>query len=1088
MKLQGFIAHISDRMVMCKGLYRADILLKFIIEESIRLNVNLSSDEAERLVLYLLLLHKCIYITELVGFFKRERVLNNRKRSSFKNAVNFVQARNYSVNRVVNINNTEILNKLEVLNELGLFKEISVEYEELVEAAQTTESNSLSLNSYNKLRRFFLNKAGLHFIEDNILKAILSFINDVWTKSSYYNASINNDSKDISNIIKALDSFTQAIVQSNKELISTLAKTQQKDSSGITSQQFLDGINLMSQAFTNNTKDLMELMLQTNRDNIQTMLKELPNIISITVKQELNDTSQETKKSDTENTSKILDSEESPPIPLNYTSKYGYWHYENNYLTWISFNCNSEFNNLRIPVNSEHAKNIGEWTLLIDAFLTATFTFKSRGYGLIITSPLLTCNVNTLNIVKLFWYLLSYIARINSLIEKGAQKNKDTLVFLLHIFDGKQWKSPNDSFYFNENITEESWIKHWSEGIRYLKDRPYNVNLLVQFEWSIYVVNSSPKRSIGPLAPRTSIKTKLGSLDIETIKNSNNSLFPYAIGFYLKDIDNPSGFNSVLKTYYLTDFLKKQDYISASRKIVNQCLQDLAKLGKGYTIYVHNLGNFDSIFLLKNLAHLFGKYNILIDNTKDVIALNTPKGFIIKDSARILPASLSDLSLIFKVPTPKGIFNHAKMNVKTLRKYKEELLEYLNKDLISLLDVIEAASIYLFKTYQIDLADTYSTSSLAMKIFRTKFLSVNIPILSDNMDHIIRTSYRGGAVQVFKQRGENLRYYDVNSLYPYSISSPIPIHFLSLLIPKEIRLETFTGFIKATIQAPVSVTPVIPHHFPKSEELEYPQGPFTGLFWAEELRYAKSVGYKLKIHLGYLFSMTNLFSTYVNHFYTLKSQVTGGERFIIKQLLNGLYGYFGRQPYNLLTSIVTESEILELLSKHPVTSTTQLTPELYLILFKPQLDTSNYRISNTRPVNTNVAIASAITSNSRIFINPFKTDPSNPCIYSDTDSVFLQHPLEPKYIGKELGQFKDELNGDIICEALFLRPKTYGFITKTGIQKVVAAGFDNKELNFSDLKRVTRGEIINTTINILLRDNLKLTLTETELTRTLTIK
>ena len=38
--------------------------------------------------------------------------------------------------------------------------------------------------------------------------------------------------------------------------------------------------------------------------------------------------------------------------------------------------------------------------------------------------------------------------------------------------------------------------------------------------------------------------------------------------------------------------------------------------------------------------------------------------------------------------------------------------------------------------------------------------------------------------------------------------------------------------------------------------------------------------------------------------------------------------------------------------------------------------------------------------------------------YTDTDSVFLQHPLPQKLIGNELGQFKDELKGSIIYSIL----------------------------------------------------------------------
>jgi hypothetical protein len=43
------------------------------------------------------------------------------------------------------------------------------------------------------------------------------------------------------------------------------------------------------------------------------------------------------------------------------------------------------------------------------------------------------------------------------------------------------------------------------------------------------------------------------------------------------------------------------------------------------------------------------------------------------------------------------------------------------------------------------------------------------------------------------------------------------------------------------------------------------------------------------------------------------------------------------------------------------------------------------------------------------------------------DSVFTTNKLEDKFIGKELGYMKDELNGLIIKEAYFLGIKKYGF-------------------------------------------------------------
>lgn len=53
------------------------------------------------------------------------------------------------------------------------------------------------------------------------------------------------------------------------------------------------------------------------------------------------------------------------------------------------------------------------------------------------------------------------------------------------------------------------------------------------------------------------------------------------------------------------------------------------------------------------------------------------------------------------------------------------------------------------------------------------------------------------------------------------------------------------------------------------------------------------------IKKAYRFSRITPFISYVNEFYNQKKILNkGGFRFLVKLLLNGLYGYFGRKPIN----------------------------------------------------------------------------------------------------------------------------------------------------------------------------------------------
>ena len=94
----------------------------------------------------------------------------------------------------------------------------------------------------------------------------------------------------------------------------------------------------------------------------------------------------------------------------------------------------------------------------------------------------------------------------------------------------------------------------------------------------------------------------------------------------------------------------------------------------------------------------------------------------------------------------------------------------------------------------------------ALKIFRLKFLDKAIPILNGMTDMFIRSSYYGGAVDYYKCYGENLHYYDVNSLYPYAMLKPMPLNLIASYNSEEcnnINLSDFYGFLSVDIECPV---------------------------------------------------------------------------------------------------------------------------------------------------------------------------------------------------------------------------------------------------------------------------------------------
>jgi hypothetical protein len=107
-----------------------------------------------------------------------------------------------------------------------------------------------------------------------------------------------------------------------------------------------------------------------------------------------------------------------------------------------------------------------------------------------------------------------------------------------------------------------------------------------------------------------------------------------------------------------------------------------------------------------------------------------------RDSNRIFPTSLRSLCGMFDVSLTKGTFNFDSLTLKTLQdeKVRADLIDYLNRDIESLMDVVVSARNMILEEYNVDLIDIYSTSSLAMNIFRVNFLDKVIPLLPRSVE------------------------------------------------------------------------------------------------------------------------------------------------------------------------------------------------------------------------------------------------------------------------------------------------------------------------------------------------------------------
>lgn len=189
--------------------------------------------------------------------------------------------------------------------------------------------------------------------------------------------------------------------------------------------------------------------------------------------------------------------------------------------------------------------------------------------------------------------------------------------------------------------------------------------------------------------------------------------------------------------------------------------------------------------------------------------------------------------------------------------------------------------------------------------------------------------------------------------------------------------------------------------------------------------------------------------------------------------------------------IVDKTEALNLDKNNSISVFSELTDNKYLIKYKGQISDKISKHYKKEYLNTEtnklkfydkielgksglnkkinvpsaVHIAAAISSYARILINEFKNIPGNPCIMSDTDSVFLTKPLPEYLINKKLGYMKLEneaLNG------IFIRKKLY-YIENTKKEIIIkSSGLDSSRLNYKMFIKLLNGgsvEVERTSFN-----------------------
>lgn len=593
-------------------------------------------------------------------------------------------------------------------------------------------------------------------------------------------------------------------------------------------------------------------------------------------------------------------------------------------------------------------------------------------------------------------------------------------------------------------------------------------------------------------------------------------------------------------------------------------------------VYVHNFEDFDSKFLLKHLLEhklkqeSLGKksylrcYPYIYDGNILTIRLSYNKKTVyLKDSIKLLTSSLLKLCQAFNLPSEisKDIFPYHFPNINNLNykgicptssdfssrlsskdyanyltKYQDniwdlrkESTKYLELDLKSLWYIIDLFRYTTLNKYNVDITSVNTVAKLSIDILHKKFKGLkNIPSINKyKNDSFLRIALYGGLTSVYKPKGTNLYYYDVNSFYPHLASSElIPgLNYTIIKYNKPVKYDPqiHVGIWTALITTPkndyLGLLPLRTSTYKGLNITTFPLGKFMGTWSHAELILAHKYKYNIEIIEGYKLEITtSSLKPYINKLYKERQLTTNKvENILYKLLLNSLLGRFAintNKPQEKVS--ITTSHLLNELNKidNPIFTQNILlkTDNFFINKDSNIIDTaivtispdfkSNYLdyqkyLNDKNLPNEKQKISSSITSIPgllprsvviTLYINSYgrvklnnlllKSQESQTQIYyCDTDSLVVDKPLPSKYIGSKLGQLKLEYN---VKEGIFITNKIYCLELIDGTLKKAQRGTNsilNKEayieiykgLEYNTTRSITTGSL--TSGNVLIHDS-----------------
>lgn len=453
----------------------------------------------------------------------------------------------------------------------------------------------------------------------------------------------------------------------------------------------------------------------------------------------------------------------------------------------------------------------------------------------------------------------------------------------------------------------------------------------------------------------------------------------------------------------------------------------------GATIYFHNL-KFDGSFIVD---YLFSQGWVYYDK----LDKNVEKGFTtliddagawysidirysrnrtlhIHDSLKLLPFKVKKIAEDFHLPILKGSIDYDDYTI------SDVTLDYIHNDV-----GIVAMALSQIKEEGMERMTTASCAYNQYTDMKSNdYLKLCFPDLDVAFLTTWRKAYRGGRSQVSPlYQGKilnNVRRYDINSMYPYIMrnkslpyGNPIPI-----TKEGEYKFELYhvrIGFVLKEGHLPSLLRKSA---YFNGNDSYYIQTEDVEEMWISNIdldlvrRNYDVYSFQFLDGVGFRTSMM-LFMDYVDKWYEKKKVDKGAKRIVDKLMLNSLYGKFG-------SNVVRRKKV----------------PRL-------EGDVLDYSLSDEEEgKHYYLPIAIAVTSYAHLLLdNAIHTTGLDKFVYCDTDSVHTLGTLPDSWVDStELGKFKLEAVESI---SKYVRQKCYVYQDDDGIS-ITCAGMpeDQKDL------------------------------------------